>query len=580
MMFKPQDKEKRKWFISILRKDVRLLVGTIILGLFASFLGLSISVLSQTLIDVIIPGGDMGMLLISFLIATGILLFKTSITTTQQYLGAKHNKRFNLTLIDEYFKRLLYLPKSFFDNHDTGALIARMNDSASIQQTITYIANTLILNVLVLIVSSTVMFYYSVTIGLIALTAFPIFLSLAIIYKKKIAKNIKIVMDANAKKESNYISTIQNTDLLKTHNKEEMFSKINHDTYGIFQKSIFKASMTGLSLGVLCEIVGTFIYMLMLGYASYQMIIGKITIGEFTASLGIATTMFGPIGTLGFAVLQLQGARIAFDRMYEFISEKPEYNKEEDEKKKCLKQINSIEFKNVYFAYREDIPLLQNLNFYAKRGEIFCIFGANGSGKSTILKLIMRLYSQSEGEIEFNGISIKDLSIRAFREKIAIVSQQSKLFDRSVIENICFETDDAKIQEAIYFLSQLGFDNYIGKLSDGYNTMISENGENLSGGQKQMISLARALCKKPDVLLLDEPTSSLDGESEAFVIDTLKNFKKHGMVIMVTHKKNPAKESDKIVILKKGFFQDMGTHEELITGDNLYSKAFAQVEYD
>ena len=493
MIFKFLNTKKSNWFIAILKKDIKLLIGTIILGLMASLLGMAVAVFSQKLIDTIIPSHSLNKLFIGLSIAAGILLLKIAVTTTQQYLVARHNRVFNLRLIDEFFKSMLFLPKSFFDAYTTGALTARMNDSASIQQTISYIANTLVLNALILIASSFVIFFYSVEIGLIALTTLPLFSAIAIIYKKKIAVNVRKVMEANAKKESNYITTIQNTDIIKTHNKEEMFAGINHDTYGDFQKNVFKSTMTGLSIGSLSELCGTFIYIIMLSYASYQMIIGNLTIGKFTATITITTSMFGPIVTLGFAMLQLQGARIAFDRMYEILSLEPEYNKDQDKRKLCLERVTSVEFNHAFFSYRKDRELLKDLNFKVTRGDMFCIFGKNGCGKSTILKLLMYLYRPDQGEVKFNGIDLKNLSISGVREKIAIVSQQSKLFDKTVIENICLETDYHEAQKAMEFLNSLGFDIYINKLPEGYHTLIYENGENLSGGQKQLISLARAL---------------------------------------------------------------------------------------
>lgn len=580
MVLKNKDENKWNWFINILKKDIKLLISTIILGLIASSLGMAIAVFSQKLIDTIIPSHNLNKLFIGLSIAAGILLTKIIITYTQQYTGAKYNQQFNMRLIDEFFKNLLLLPKSFFDSHNTGVLTARMNDSSSIQQTITYIANTLILNVLILIVSIVFMFFYSPIMSLMVLAALPIFLTIAFAYKKKVVRNVTKVMESNAKKESNYISTIQNIDLLKTHNKEEMFSNINHDMYGYYQKRILRSTMTGASIGTIAEISGTLLYILMLSYSSYQMIIGNLTVGKFTAAITIASGMFGPIGTLGFAILQLQGARVAFDRMYEFINLDTEYDRNQDEKKIHLEKITNIELKNIYFSYQNEKNILNDLTFKVTKGEILCIFGRNGSGKTTILKLLMYLYKPGHGDIKFNGTDIKDLSIQGFRKKIAIVAQQSKLFDRTVIENICLDSDYTETETAIQFLNSLGFNKYINTLAQGYYTIINENGENLSGGQKQIISLARALCKKPDVLLLDEPTASMDEEAEAFVIETLKKFKKNGIVIIVTHRRNPAKESDKIVILKNGAFQDQGTHQELVLAKNLYSESFSNQQYN
>lgn len=569
--------EKRRWFYTVFIKDVDLLCWTLFLGLLSAIFGLAISVFSQKLIDEIIPSHNLTYLTIGLGIATCLALIKIGISFIQQYLGLIHSKVFNLSLIDKYFNHLLQLPKSFFDEQKTGGLISRMNDSASIQQTVSYLANGLIMHIITLIVSCSVLFYYSITIGIIALLSFPLFLSIAILFKEKLATKSREAMVANAQKESNYISTIQNIDLIKTHNKHTMFSRMNYATYGEFQDRQFVLGKTGLTLGIMAESIGAMVYMVMLSYASYQVLTGGLTIGEFSATLGIATGMLGPIGALGMALLHLQGANIAFDRMYEFISLEPEFNVDEDKSKEVVEKINTIEFKNVAFSYSKENSLIKNLNFSIKSGEIVSIFGKNGCGKSTLLNLIMSLHKCQSGEILFNGIESTKLSIANVRDKIAVVAQQSKLFDRSVIENICFDFENPDKVAIIDYLNTLGFGEYIMHMQNGYETVINENGQNLSGGQKQIISLARAMCKKPDILLLDEPTASLDGDAEMLVMKILKNYVQYGMVIMVTHKLKPARESNRILVFEGGEIGTEGNHCELLLSNNFYSQRYLEL---
>ncbi|MBN2485667.1 MAG: ATP-binding cassette domain-containing protein [Bacteroidales bacterium] len=573
------DKEKSTWFISILRKDIKLLAGTLALGVTGAVLGLAVSVFSQKLIDEIIPRNNLRHLVIGLSIAAGLLLLKIMVSYLQQYLGIKHSKMFNLALIDKFFSRVLLLPKAFFDKNSAGGLIARMNDSASIQQTVTFIANTFILNLLILIVSCAVLFHYSAAMGFISLLSFPFYLTVAILNKKNIASKTSQTMEANAIKESSYISTIQNIDLIKTHNKQNVFSNINFDIYSNFQQKSFMLGKTGANLGVTAEFIGTFFYIIMLSFAAYQVITARMTIGEYTATLGIATSMLYPIGSIGMAILHLQGAKVAFERMYEFISLNPEYEKNKDVAKKDTGKIEKIEFRNIRFSYNPKHDLLKDINFTVKKGEVISIFGKNGSGKSTLLNLLMALYNNYDGNILFNNIDLKELSVEKLRDKLAIVSQQSNLFDSSVIQNICFDSDENVINSSIAYLNGLGFQKYIDSISDGYYNQIIENGKNLSGGQKQIISLARALCKRPDILILDEPTASLDGEAENFVLSRIKDYARKGIVIMVTHKIKPARESDRILVLEDGKISNSGTHNELILLKNFYSQRFSELVY-
>jgi ABC-type bacteriocin/lantibiotic exporter with double-glycine peptidase domain len=567
---------KYVWLLSILKKDTKYLWGNVFLGLFASLLGMAMAIFSQKLIDFIVPGKNSKILVTGLCIAASIMIFKIAVTFAQQYLGAKFNQNFNQNLINEFFERLMFLPRTFFDKFNTGVLIARMNDSYAIQKTISYFANTLILNILILIVSTSLMFAYSVEVAIITLLAFPLYFTLALFYKKKINNNLRMEMDAGAKKENNYITTIQNIDIVKTHNQEEVFSKRNKKIYGYFQQRVFNSTLTGTFLGIFAELIGTIISIAILTFTSCQMLSGMLTVGKFAAIISINMGMFGPIATLGFAILELQGANVAFDRMYEFMIEKPEYALEEDNKKMHLHKINKVEVKNLYFSYEKKTDLLININFTANKGEMLCIWGENGSGKSTILKLLMSLYKPDSGEIKFDGINIDKLSIQSTRDRIALVAQQSKLFNTTIIENICLSSEEKLWKKAIVFLNNLGFDRIINNLPDGYMTKIHENGSNLSGGQKQIISLGRAMFKQPDILLVDEPTASLDNENELFVLDILKKFKKYGTIIMVSHKHNPAKESDFIMLLKNGVIEKRGKHHDLIEDDNLYSKSYSE----
>jgi ATP-binding cassette subfamily B protein len=480
-------------------------------------------------------------------------------------------------LITKFYDNLLRLPKWFFDKYKTGELVARMNDTASIQQTIAYIVNTLILNGLILIVSTSVLFLYSIKVGIIALSSLPAFMVISFSFRKKIISWQISVMESHAKKESNYITTIQNVELIKGANKEDLFSDMNKAVFGFYQQNIFTLGRIGISISIIAELVGTLFFIVLLCTTSFMAINKSITIGQFTAILGISAGMLPAIATLAFSNLQLLGARVAFDRMFEFTSLKKEYEITNDIKKDKINGIDSLKLEDISFSYEKEIPVLTSVSFDVKKGEIICIFGENGTGKSTILNLIQGFYKPEEGYIFFNEKEINELSILHLRNKIAFVSQQTKLFNNTIIENICLEANYELAKNAIPYINELGFDKYFNKLSHGYDTIVHEGGANLSGGQLQLVSFARALYRKPQLLLLDEPTASMDRETENFIIDLLLNYKKDGMVVLVTHKLKPAKLSDRIYILKDGIIDSFGNHAELLKTQNFYSNSFTEL---
>lgn len=574
----PVRSEKGRWFLRVLQKDINLLVLSVLFGVVVAVLGLSVAVFSQKLIDEIIPSQDRAYLIKAICIVAALLLLRVGASYLQGYISNLHGKRFNLNLINEFFKKLLFLPKSFFDNNPTGTLITRMHDSSAIHGTISFFVNTLIINLVNVVVSASFLFYYSATVGVVALSSFPFFLASALLYKSTMRNRVQSMYVANGENESNYIASIQNTDLIKNHNKQRYFSEKNFRTYGILREKTFKSEVVGLNFGTTSEAIGTFFYLLMLSIAAYQTVGGRLTVGEFAAILGVSTSMLYPIGALGNAVMHLQSARVAFDRMYEVVSREREFREDDDEEKVRLDRITSIDLDNVCFTYESGAGLIDGVSFEARGGEIVCVFGRNGSGKSTLLNLIMALYRPEAGVIRYNGYDIDQLSIAGLRERIAIMSQQTRLFDGSVIYNICLSDDEDCAVESIGYLNALGFDKLIGLLPDKYLTRIEENGNNLSDGQKQIIALARALSKKPDVLLVDEATASLDGESEQFVIDKLHEFAgAGGLVIMVSHRLRPARASTRVVVLDNKKVSHAGTHHELMKTDNLYSRRFREL---
>lgn len=571
-------KEKLNWFKDLVSKDFVLISGAIFLGIIVSSLGLVVAFFIQILIDDILPQGKKEMLTNGIIIISGILLLKQILSFIQQYLGILQSKRFNLRLISRFYMSLLKLPKHFFNKYNSGDFIARMNDTSSIQQAISHVINIQVINALTLIVSSIVLFFYSIKIGVIALLSLPCFLVISFLFSKKIIYGQIEVMEANALKETNYIATIQNTDFIKGANKEDVFSNINKMLYGNFQKKIFSLGKLDINVRNISEFVGTVFFVVLLATVSFMTVYKEITVGEFAAIITISSGMLPAIATLAFSHLQLLGAKVAFDRMYELISIEKEYDIEIDKEKMKHDDIYSIKFNDIYFSYNEAArQVLKGVSLEAKKGEITCIYGENGSGKSTILNLIQNFYKPNKGSLLINDININQFSLFNLRESISCVSQQTKLFNKTIIENICLDDNLDQTRKAITILDKFGFGKYFDKLPDGYNTKVHEGGTNLSGGQLQLVSFARAFYRDTKVLLLDEPTAALDRDTENFILHLLNEFKKDGIVIMVTHKLKPAKLANAIYILKDGEINVSGSHDELLLSSNLYSNSITEL---
>lgn len=566
--------KKIKWIKELIKDDINILSATLLLGIVISILGIVMAVFSQKLIDDILPDFKREKLIIGLVLVTFLLFIRAGLSFIHHFFGIKQCRDFNLRIIDFFYSNLLRLPVTFFDNRKTGDMVARLNDTSIIQQTIAYIINSLVINFLVLIVSGIVISIYSVTAGIICLLSLPVFLLTAYIFHDKIVAGQQNVMEAYSRNESNYINSIQGIEIIKSTNNEFFFSDINKLVYGIYQSTIYKLGKININLGFATDTIGLIFSVTLLTVNSFMVLNKSISVGTLIAVTGISSSMFTAIAALAFANLQLQGARIAFDRMFEFTGLKSEYDLKAENNKTQLKAISKLSLHNISFRFPGRKELFKKISFNIKQGEMITLFGESGCGKTTIVNIIQKYYYPETGKYLINNIDSNEFSVVHLRKHISIVPQITKFFNGTVMENICLENTDSEAKNFVIFCRKYGFDKYFKEFPQDYATILGEDGVNISGGQQQLVSFARALYRNPQVLLLDEPTSSMDRETESFILKVLAEYRNYGMIIMVTHKIIPAKESDRIYIITKSGIEQVGSHKELISAKNIYSCSY------
>ncbi len=571
--------KKIKWVKELIKEDITILSVSLILGIVISILGIIMAVFSQILVDDILPGEKKEKLIAGLIIVAFLLLIRGALSFIHNLFGIKQSRDFNLRIIDFFYSNLLRLPKAFFDNRKTGDMVARLNDTSVIQQTIAYIINSLLINILILIMSGVVIFLYSFTAGLIAFSSLPVYFLISYIFHDRIVKVQREVMEAHAGNESNYINSIQGIEIIKNTNNEKLFSDLNKLVYGLFQNTIFKLGKINISLGVVVDLTGVIFVMALLTVNSFMVIGNSITIGSLIAISGISSLIFPAIAAIAFANIHLQGARIAFDRMFEFAGLKKEYELRKENNKISQDNISTLSFRNISFRFPGRKELFRDISFTVNKGEMITLFGQSGCGKTTILNIIQKFYYHDRGRYQVNNIDSDKISIPALRKNIAIVPQETKFFNGTITDNICLENTKSDLQEIIMFCKKYGFDKYFEQFPMGYMTLLGEDGINISGGQQQLVSFARALYRNPLVLLLDEPSSSMDRETENFIINLMKKLKKNIIIILVTHKISTARESDRIYIIDEGEIKQTGSHKELISYENIYSMAYNDISF-
>jgi ATP-binding cassette, subfamily C, bacteriocin exporter len=560
---------KRSWIKSLVKQDVPLLSIAVFMGIVIASLGLVMAIFSQRLIDDILPKKNVLRLNVGVALVLVLLIAKEVFSVLRQYLLLRQSKDFNTRITDFFYNKLLHLPKSFFDTRKIGELTARLTDTMRIQKVISQLAGNVIIDLLITIVSCVFIFYHSWKIGVICLAVIPVFFWIIFTYHKKIAEGQRSVMAGYAITEGNYISTLQGIEAIKNYNQQPLFSAQNNFFFKDYQHKVFSLGKIQIRLSFLANLSGLIFLTGILLFSANQVLNGHISLGELIAILSTCGYLFPGIANLALIAIPLNEARIAFDRMFEFTNIEAE-----GKSGKLLTTFQTLAVNDVSFRFAGRDLLWDHFSFSVSKGEVIAVIGENGCGKSTLTQILQKHYLHESGSITVNGdMPLNDISIESWRNSIAVVPQQIHIFNGTVLENIAFNDAATKTNEVLQFLNTYGFAPFIDKLPQSFMTMVGEEGVNLSGGQKQMIALARALYHKPQLLILDEATAAMDRESEQFVLDLLVKCKHDMAVIFITHRLHLLKSfCNRIYILGKGNSRISGAHEVLLQTKNLYSE--------
>jgi len=309
----------------------------------------------------------------------------------------------------------------------------------------------------------------------------------------------------------------------------------------------------------------------------------NMTMGEMMAVMQLAVTMMMPaVARLVSVNIQLQEANVAFDRMHEFAGIKPEYDQKEDATRINPGKFERLSAWNLTYRFPGRTQLLKDISFEVGKGEMISLLGESGCGKSTLIQIIQRFYDRESGQMMVNGTPWEEVSVKAWRDMIATVPQEIKLFNGSLIDNISMggmldeevksvEDVQRKTEEVLKFCAETGLAEFFDKFPQTYFTILGEEGINISGGQRQLVGLARALFRKPQLLLLDEATSAMDRKTEGKILEMVDAFRKDGAVILVSHRIKTASRADRIYVIEDGVISASGTHKELLKTENFYS---------
>jgi len=568
-----QNKNKKQWFLKLLKEDYRLISFSVLLGLGIAILGMAMAIFSQKLIDDILPSKDFNKLITGIALVAFLLLVRVLFTALRDFFLIRQTKDFNNRIVDSFYSSLLNLPKPFFDTRKIGELVARLNDTQRVQRVISQIVGNVVINALVTTVSLGFLFYYSWQTGVIASISLPFYFVLIYSFNKRIINAQKEVMQGYAFSESNYITSMQGIATIKNNNRQTIFQKINQLIYGNFQEKAFNLGKINVRLSVFSGVFSVLFLMGILAYTSILVYNETMQLGELMAILGIAGSLLPSVASLALITIPINEAKVAFNRMYEFASMDKEQKGTTE-----ISDFTSLDIKNLTFRFAGRSQLLKDINIKVNKNECIAIVGESGSGKSTLGQILQKFYTFENGTIIVNNeTNLTVLNTENWRTILGVVPQEVTIFGGNVIINILLGQEDTP-ENIVKFCKDYGFETFINTLPQSYATIIGEEGINLSGGQKQVIALMRALYKKPKVLLLDEFTSAMDRKTEHFVLDLLNKLKSELTIIFISHRIHSLpKIADRIYILENGIIADFGNHEKLMESKNFYSEFWTEL---
>jgi len=473
----------------------------------------------------------------------------------------------------DLFSSLLNLDLDVINTTRVGNLQSRiMNDVNLMKEALIRSFNNLIRDFFTLIGLVISMFWLNWVLALAVIVVYPI----AVFPIIKIGKKSRVLsnsMQEHIGRSSSFITeSFSGARLIKSYQLEEVQNKRAKNYFSELKAIIIKVITTRAGLEPVMEIVGGIAISLVILLAGWQIVSGTSTVGEFSGFISALLIAVGPARALGTLNSVLQEGTAAANRVFGGIDANPKVN--DDINAKELKNIKGkLIFNNISYRYLDkNISALDNINLQINPGESIAIVGPSGSGKSTLVNLILRFFDPDQGDVLIDDQNLKKVKIGSLRENIAIVSQDTLLFHGTVSENIIFGKQDAAIEDMILSAKEAGAKEFIEKLPDAYDTVVGENGANLSGGERQRIAIARAILRKPKILILDEPTSSLDSEAEDKIKKTLSLISKNRTTITIAHRLSTIINADRIIVFDKGKIVAEGSHEELLKNSILYRK--------
>ncbi|UCS95129.1 peptidase domain-containing ABC transporter [Echinicola marina] len=559
---------RRFWFLISPHKSV--LLQTMVGALIYSVLGLSISIYLQKIVDNVFIDRNANLLNLMSVAMVVLLLFQIFIGSYNRFFTLKVGQKIDARLILGYYKHLMTLPQRFFDTMRVGEIISRINDAVKIRAFINEVSVGLMVNGFVVLFSFALMFALYWKLALVMILIMPFYFLIYVLTNKVNKKAERNLMEKSASLETQMVESVRSVGLIKKFGVEDYAKLRTESKFVSVLDAVYKSGLNNVFSTNATDLILRLFTIVLLWVGAGYVIGNEISPGELVAFYAIMGYLTGPVASLVGMNKSVHNAMIAADRLFEIM----DLEMEEDAAEKFdlePSSIGDIVFQNVTFRYGSHAKVFDGLDLHIPKGKITGVVGESGSGKSTLLALLQHIYPVESGQIKIGQYDIAYVSHHSLRKQIAVVPQQVELISGSLIENIAFGDLRPNVKKIIEICHLLGMTGFIEALPGGISSHLGEYGISLSGGQRQLVSIARAMYRDPEILILDEASASLDPKSQKNLQSVIKLLSNRGKtIIFITHHLTSVKDFDQIIVMDDGSVVEQGSHDSLVGLEGKY----------
>lgn len=565
------------WFLPALKKYKNILIQVFAASFFVQLFGLLIPLLIQQIIDAVITQGNLSSLNILGTLLVLMALSQALLSALRTYLFSDVTNRIDVTLASNIIDHLFRLPLKFFGDRPIGEISSRVSELEKVRSFLTGTALTTILDASFAVLYIAVMLLYSVPLTFWALAVVPLFVGVSLGSTPILKRQLREQAEANSRVQSHVVETLGGIETVKAQSMELHSRWKWQQLYGRQVQAGFRNVVLSTASASTTRFLEQLSGLLILWMGAGMVLKGEITLGQLIAFRILANYVTSPLLRLTNLWQNFQETNLSMERLADVVDHKEELEIAGVRNPPLPRIIGDVEYKQVSFRFERNLPLsLNNISFKTHHGSFVGIVGASGSSKSTLLKLLTRLYTPEHGQIRIDGFDISKVDLYSLRSQVGVVPQDSVLFSGSILENISYTRMNTSYNEIVSAARVACAHHFIEDLPNSYNTNVGERGNALSGGQRQRIAIARMITQRPRILVLDEATSALDLETEKQLINNLRAAFDDITIFFITHRIHSLRDADQILVLHEGNLVETGTHPELLNAGGRYHTLWGQ----